>query len=128
MSVCSCGWGEEILGGRMSKPQVARKPGIYCATCGAIVNPGELCVDSAWLDRDGGGGFVREHAVCHELSQLFRNAVCGEDEWFGGLGGMWALEEAASHAVANGDEPFWRGWLHLYEQTWAWLPMPEDQQ
>ena len=122
MSACSCGWAE-ILGGRHSKPQIARKSGFYCGTCGAEVKPGQLCVDTAYLYADGGGNFLREHAICHRLAQKFKAKLCadgwaGEGDWFGGLGGNYGLQEAAKHAVAEGHDPYWREWLELYEQSW----------
>jgi len=30
------------------------------------------------------------------------------------------LEEAAKHAMAHGEDQFWRDWLLLYEQTWKY--------
>uniref|UniRef100_A0A6H1ZE34 Uncharacterized protein n=1 Tax=viral metagenome TaxID=1070528 RepID=A0A6H1ZE34_9ZZZZ len=116
MSACSCGI-ETIIGGRISPVQTARKPGFECATCGVLVEPGQKCVDIAYL-YDDTGGFFRLHAVCFELTRRFKEKVCGFEEWFGGM----PLDEAVEHAVSQGHDPFWRDWLILYEQTWEWLP------
>jgi hypothetical protein len=48
---------------------------------------------------------------------LFAKRFCG-GEW------SWPFDihEAAKHAVAHGDDAYWRDWLFLYEQTWRYQP------
>lgn len=116
MAACSCGI-HMIIGGRISPVQIARKEGYFCTTCDGPVLPGQACIDSSYIHEDG-GNFVREHAVCHELTQRFKLTVCGFDRWFGGMGGREELKEAAEHAMANGDKEYWREWLELYEESW----------
>ena len=123
MSVCSCSYGgREVLGSRVSKEQTARKPGFTCPNCGEPVVPGQKCIDSAGLYGDDDGGFFgRFHPECWRLMILFSDEMCGGD-----YGWPFDLTEAAAHAVAHGDEPFWRDWLLLYEQTWRYGPEPPD--
>ena len=124
MSVCACGWdcytlGSCILGGG---PRVAKKAGHVCCNCGGPVEPGQRCVDFAGLYGDDYGEFFyRMHEECYRLMKLFAERFCG---------GEWAvpfnLTEAAAHAVSEGDDPFWRNWLLLYEKTWGFSPEPPD--
>jgi hypothetical protein len=53
---------------------------------------------------------------------LFGERMCGGEWSF-----PFNLDEAAEHAMANGDDPFWRDWLLLYEQTWAWRPESHEE-
>jgi len=117
MSSCSCGWGNEVLGARVSGPHVARKPGFECGCCGLVVLPGELCVDTAGLYADDYAGFFsRQHADCHELVQRYKMDVCGfqRGEWLG----TEDLSDMEVDALARSDEPFWRDWLIIANDVW----------
>ncbi len=124
MSVCYCGWDSECLGDCVMRPRVARsipKSGNICPNCKTPVEIGMECVDHAGLDCDGGGFFNRFHRICFGLMESFGDVVCG-----GGWRYPFDLVEAAEHALAHGNEPFWREWLMQYEKTWAWTPEPPD--
>jgi hypothetical protein len=67
--------------------------------------------------------------------ELFSEKVCGDEHRgaensYHGLEIEWSypfdLVEAAEHALSQGNDPFWRAWLELYEKTWAWTPEPPD--
>jgi hypothetical protein len=126
-SVCACDWdcgetlGACILGGG---PRTARKAGHTCCNCGGEVKPGQRCVDFAGLNGDDcGGWFHRMHEECYDLMRLFAQERCGDpDNW----AVPFSLTEAAEHAVAEGDDPFWRRWLDGYERTWTFSPEPPD--
>lgn len=127
MSACSCSFGCEILGGRISGPHIARATGHDCAVCDAEVKPGEACIDTAGIFADDPSGwFSRYHVLCFHLVLRFKIEVCDyEETWFPGHGD---LSEMAQHAVAHGDEPFWRDWLLIYEMAWPHLPAIADEQ
>ena len=127
MSVCECGWGgDEILGACVlgGGPRIARKildrNRSVCPNCNTTVKVGSRCVDHAGIHEDT-GWFSRFHYECFTLMELFADRMCG---------GEWSypfdLVEAAGHAVSQGDDPYWRRWLDLYEKTWEWTPEPED--
>lgn len=92
-----------------------------CPNCDVVVRVGQRCIDHAGLDCEGGGWFVRFHEGCFLLMELFAEKVC-YGEWCY----PFDVEEAAEHAAANGDDPYWRDWLLIYEKTWAWTPEPSD--
>jgi hypothetical protein len=126
MSACSCSF-TEAIGIRVSGPHIARKRGHFCSLCGAAVEPGRRCVDAAWLDCEGGGGFVRYHVLCWHLEQRFKARVCGYQEGeVVGTAGPSYLEEMAGHAVSEGHDPFWRDWLLIYEMAWDNFPTKEE--
>ena len=119
MSACSCDYGE-CLGMRIGGPFTARKKGHNCEVCGVLVKPGETCVDVAGLDGEGGGWFARFHVLCYQLLQRFKVKQCSF-HW-GEYAGAIDLEECAEHALAQGDDPFWKDWLLIYEMAWDYLP------
>jgi hypothetical protein len=124
MSVCSCSWDDEALGDCVMRHRVARsvpRSGNICPNCRCPVEIGQECIDHAGLDCDGGGWFRRFHRECFELMERFGEKVCHGDWHY-----PFDLIEAAEHAVANSDDPFWRGWLDLYATTWKWTPEPPD--
>jgi hypothetical protein len=115
MSACSCSFDFECIGSMVRGPHIARMAGKLCDNCGVEVRSGQRCVDSFGLYGDGGGWNIRFHAECFELMTRFVGKVCGyPEEWTS----PFDLEEASQHAMAHGDDPFWRDWLLLYEQTW----------
>lgn len=126
MSVCSCDYGYETLGSCIlgGGPRIARKAEHTCCNCGGAVEPGQRCVDFAGLHGDDYSGFFhRMHEECYDLMCDFAGAVCGcRDEW----AVPFDLVDAAAHAVANADDPFWRSWLERYEMTWSLSPEPPD--
>ena len=96
---------------RTGKPYV-------CPNCKNVVEPGQRCVDHAGLYADDDRGFFgRFHAECFELMERWAKKMCGGD-W------CWPFDihAASEHAMAHADEEFWRDWLLLYEQTWAFGP------
>ena len=124
MNVCDCPWDSDTLGDCIMRDRVARtipKSGNTCPNCGQPVKVGQECIDHAGLDCDGGGFFRRFHRDCFELMEMFSERLCG-----GGWHYPFDLVEASEHAVADGADPYWRGWLEQYEQTWAWTPEPPD--
>lgn len=124
MSVCYCGWDSECIGDCVMRERIARsipKRGNICLNCKTPVEIGQECVDHAGLDCDGGRFFNRFHRQCFDLMELFGDRVCA-----GGWHYPFDLVEGAEHALAHGDEPFWREWLMQYEKTWAWTPEPPD--
>ncbi len=125
---CSCSYGSECIGIRISGPHIARKPGFTCDTCGNLVEPGQRCVDAAGLYADDYGGFFgRQHDMCWHLTQRFKMEVCGYSE--GESTGGGDLYEMAEHAMAHSDEPYWADWLLIYEMAWDYLsPLGEAKE
>ena len=126
MSVCACacGWDNDVTGDCVMRNRTARtipKSGNVCPNCKCPVEIGQECIDHAGLDCDGGGWFRRFHRQCFGLMESFADAVCHGDWCY-----PFDIIEAAEHAAANGHEPFWRTWLLVYEETWAWTPEPSD--
>jgi hypothetical protein len=117
---CSCGLDDGPLGSCVMRNRTARtipKSGNKCPNCGHPVEIGQRCIDYSGLYPDDYGGFFnRFHEECFELMELFAERLCG---------GEWCypfdIEEAAEHAFANSDDPYWREWLEIYERTWAWV-------
>lgn len=124
MSMCSCAFdGEPTIAYCEKGPYVARKARV-CAFCHGRVVPGDLCVDGRWLGYDWGGG-ARAHEICFVLAAEWYRKRCGMD------GPWWAwfdFDEASQHAVAHGDDPFWRSWLQLLEQAWTIQPEYTEEQ
>lgn len=123
-SVCDCPWDSDCIGNCVMRDRVARtipKSGNVCPNCKCPVEVGQECIDNAGLDCDGGGFFHRFHRQCFGLMESFGDAVCD-----GGWHYPFDLVEASGHAAAHGDEEFWRAWLLVYEETWAWTPEPPD--
>ena len=123
MSVCECGWyGDEALGSCVlgGGPRTCRTPGKACPNCECEVKVGQKCIDHAGIWEDT-GWCMKYHAECFELMTLFADKWCGGD-WTS----PFDIVEAADHAVSQGDDPFWKEWLFLYEKTWAWTPEPPD--
>lgn len=121
---CACGWDSDVIGDCVMRDRTARtvpKRGNICPNCSCPVEIGQECIDHAGLDGDGGGWFRRFHRQCFGLMESFADAVCHGDWCY-----PFDIEEAAEHAAANGDDPFWRTWLLVYEETWAWTPEPGD--
>lgn len=127
MSVCSCPWETDDCLCSIRGPHVARsmpkKPeAAICPNCGGKVEIGQLCVDARFIWPElQSGSFARLHAECFDLMERFAERHCA---------GSWTLpfelDEAAEHALANGDDPYWRKWLEIYEQTWEFSPEPPD--
>ena len=119
MSVCSCDYGRYVLGACIMRNRTARtipKRGNVCPNCKNPVEIGQPCIDHAGLYADDDGGFFgRFHPECWELMEQWADKMCG---------GSWSwpldLDEAAEHALAHSDEPFWKEWLLLYEETWKY--------
>ena len=123
MSVCDCGWyGDEITGACIlgGGPRTCRTAGKICPNCQTEVKVGQRCIDHAGIWEDT-GWCSKYHAECFELMELFADKFCGGD-WTS----PFDLVEAAGHAVSQGDNPFWREWLYLYEKTWEWTEEPPD--
>lgn len=125
MSVCACacGWDSDVTGDCVMRHRTARtipKSGNVCPNCKCQVEVGQECIDHAGLS-EGGGWFRRFHRQCFGLMESFADAVCGGDWCY-----PFDIVEAAEHAAANGHEPFWRTWLLVYEETWAWTAEPPD--
>ena len=114
MSACSCGYIDDVVGSMTRGPHIARMAGKKCENCGQEVFPGQRCVDSFGVRDDNTGWNIRFHAECFELMERFAEKMCGGD-WCA----PFDLEDASGHALAHADDPFWRDWLLLYEQTWA---------
>ena len=112
MSVCFCDIETEQLGARLSGPHIAHKAGRRCPNCGEPVCPGELCMDHAGIHGDCLSGFFgRFHVLCFQLMERFAWELCGDEySWH------WPFDihEASGHAMAHGDEPFWKDWLLIY--------------
>lgn len=124
MSVCGCWSGDWPLGACVMRSRTARaipKRGNRCPNCGCAVEIGQRCIDYSGLDGDGNGFFDRFHEQCFLLMEMFGEKVCR-----GGWHYPFDLDEAAEHAAAEGHDPYWRDWLLLYEQTWAWRPEPKE--
>ena len=114
-TVCDCYYEpDDIQAFNLAGPHVARKAGFHCAVCSREVRLGQRCYDIRWIYCDGTGLFKRAHVACYELMQRFGDRICG---------GAWRLpfdlDAASQHAVAKGDESFWRDWLLLYERVWS---------
>ena len=116
MSACSCSYSEEFIATERG-PHVARKPGVACCYCGKTVDVGEKCLDYFYFfaDSPGSGGHCRAHELCHRLRVHFADRVCGGIYTYS----MWDFDEASQHAVAHGDDPYWRKWLLMYEEMWS---------
>lgn len=124
MSACSCYYGDGPIGACVMRNRTARTDlgdRAECPNCGYKVEVGQRCIDYAGIDEDGRGFFNRFHEACFLLMENFAEKVCH---------GSWRYpfdaDEAAEHAFANADEPYWREWLELYETTWSWTQEPAD--
>ena len=111
-NVCDCPYDEGCLNTQKG-PHICRKEE-DCCFCGKLVKAGTKCYDMFWFIPGDHGGHDKAHEVCLRLREMFADRVCGG----GYVYGRWDFDEASKHAIAHGDDPFWRGWLELYETTW----------